>query len=251
MTYTAYNPDRSPRPAVSRAEWLAARTALLAREKELTHLRDEVSAARRQLPWVKVETNYVFDAPEGKVTLADLFDGHSQLAVYHFMLTPGSNHICPGCSFIAYHVDAARQHFEQADLAFAAISRAPLQQIMPVKQRMGWQFRWLSSGGNRFNYDYGVSSTEEQIANGTARYNYGPLPPGSPPDQHGTSIFARNEAGEVFHTYSTYARGDEILLGAFHWLDLTPRGRNEDGTMSWLRLHDEYRRPAQASCCHS
>jgi predicted dithiol-disulfide oxidoreductase (DUF899 family) len=249
MTYTAYQLDHTPRRTATRAEWLEQRKALLAREKELTRLRDEVAAARRALPWVKVEKNYVFDAPEGKVTLAGLFDGRSQLAVYHFMLTPGSDHICPGCSFIADHIDGARQHFEQADLSFVAITRAPLSQILPVKKRMGWRFRWVSSNGSDFNYDYGVSFKPEQIANGTATYNYRKLT-GNHPDLHGTSIFAKNEAGEVFHTYSTYARGDEVLLGAFSWLDLTPKGRNENSVMSWLKLHDEYAKPAPAeSCC--
>ena len=252
MTYAAYKPDRSPRPAVSRDEWLKAREALLAREKELTHLRDEVSAARRELPWVKIEKNYVFDSPDGKVTLADLFDGRSQLAVYHFMLTPGKDHICPGCSLIADHVDGARQHFEHADLSFAAISRAPLSLIVPVKKRMGWQFRWVSSNGHDFNYDFGVSFKPDQFENGTATYNYRKLG-GSErfSDAHGTSIFAMNGKGEVFHTYSTYSRSDEVLLGAFSWLDLTPKGRNEDTIMGWLRLHDEYEdAPVHAaSCC--
>jgi predicted dithiol-disulfide oxidoreductase (DUF899 family) len=248
MTYTAYKLDDTPRPAVSREEWLTQRKALLAQEKELTRMRDEVAAARRAMPWVKVEKNYVFDAPEGRVTLAGLFDGRSQLAVYHFMLTPGKDHICPGCSFIADHIDGARQHFEQADLSFAAISRAPLSQILPVKKRMGWQFRWVSSNGNDFNYDFGVSFTPEQFKSGAATYNYRPLTSGSMTDLHGTSIFAKNEQGEVFHTYSTYSRGDEMVLGAFHWLDLTPKGRNENSVMSWLRLHDEYEKPARACC---
>jgi predicted dithiol-disulfide oxidoreductase (DUF899 family) len=203
MTYTAYKLDDTPRPAVSREEWLTQRKALLAQEKELTRMRDEVAAARRAMPWVKVEKNYVFDAPEGRVTLAGLFDGRSQLAVYHFMLTPGKDHICAGCSFIADHIDGARQHFEQADLSFAAISRAPLSQILPVKKRMGWQFRWVSSNGNDFNYDFGVSFTPEQFKSGAATYNYRPLTSGSMTDLHGTSIFAKNEQGEVFHTYST------------------------------------------------
>ncbi len=190
----------------------------------------------------------MFDAPEGKVTLAGLFDGRSQLAVYHFMLTPGKDHICPGCSFIADHIDGARQHFEQADLSFTAISRAPLSQIMPVKKRMGWDFHWVSSNGNDFNYDFGVSFTPEQIKSGSATYNYRPLRSTSMTDLNGTSIFAKNDAGEVFHTYSTYSRGDEMVLGAFHWLDLTPKGRDEDSVMSWLRLHDEYEQPAHACC---
>lgn len=236
---------------VSHADWLLARKALLAREKELTHLRDAVSAARRELPWEKVEKPYVFDTPTGKETLAELFDGRSQLAVYHFMLTPGFDHICPGCSFLSDHTDAARQHFEHADLAFVAISRAPLDHIERVKKRMGWSFRWVSSAGTTFNYDYGVSFTDEQISAGKADYNYGST--SSKSDLHGTSIFAKDDAGAVYHTYSCYARGNELFAGAFNWLDLAPKGRNEQGTMSWVRLHDEYENKPAAShdCCKS
>lgn len=236
---------------VSRAEWLSARKALLAREKAMTRELDTLRAERRQLPWVKVEKPYLFDGPQGKCTLADLFRGRSQLAVYHFMLTPGSEHLCKGCSYIADHIDSARQHFEHADLAFAAISRVPLERIDQVRRRMGWTFPWVSSHGTDFNFDFGVSFKKEEIAAGRAIYNYG-TPIQSSEDMHGTSIFAKNEAGEVFHTYSTYARGDEPLMGAFSWLDLTPKGRNEgDGVMSWLKLHDEYEvgdRHAHACC---
>ena len=237
---------------VSRKEWLAARKTLLARERELTRLRDRIAAERRALPWVRIENDYIFEAPEGRTSLADLFDGRSQLVVYHFMLTPGSDHVCSGCAFISDHVDAARQHFEQADLSFVAVSRAPLAQIEPVKRRMGWRFRWVSSFGSDFNYDYGVSFTAEQVAKGETEYNYGTTSYAAS-DLHGTSVFVRDDAGQVFHTYSTYARGPEVLLGAFNWLDLTPKGRNETGTMSWVRLHDEYdKRPADAGeCCHA
>lgn len=225
---------------VSRQEWLAARKALLAKERAATHQLDAVRAERRRMPWVKVDKDYVFQGPEGPCTLADLFRGRSQLAVYHYMLTPGSDHICKGCSFIADHIDSARQHFEQADLAFAAISRVPLERIEQVRQRLGWTFPWVSSHGTDFNFDFGVSFRKEDIAAGRAIYNYG-TPIKSSEDMHGTSIFARNERGEIFHTYSTFARGDEVLMGAFSWLDLTPKGRNEgDGVMSWLKLHDEY-----------
>ena len=225
---------------VSREEWLSARKALLAREKAMTHELDALRAERRRLPWVKVEKPYVFEGPEGACTLADLFRGRSQLAVYHFMLTPGSDHICKGCCFIADHIDAARQHFEHADLAFAAISRAPFERIKQVRQRLGWTFPWFSSHGTDFNFDFGVSFKKEDIAAGRAIYNYG-TPIKSSEDMHGTSIFARNERGDVFHTYSTYARGDEVLMGAFMWLDLAPKGRNEDGGVkSWVKLNDEY-----------
>ena len=240
------------RKVVSRKEWLAARKAFLAREKEVTRSLDRLRAERRALPWVKVEERYVFEGPDGKVTLADLFDGRSQLAVYHFMLSPGSDHICDGCAFVSDHIDCARMHFEHADLSFAAVSRAPLAQIEAAKRRMGWRFRWVSSFGSDFNYDYGVSFTPEQVASGDVGYNYGTSPYVAE-DLHGISVFARSEAGEVFHTYSTYARGAELLDGAFNWLDLTPKGRNETSIMSWVRLHDEYdKRPTNAGgCCHA
>jgi predicted dithiol-disulfide oxidoreductase (DUF899 family) len=225
---------------VSREAWLAARKALLAKERAMTHALDELRAERRQLPWVKVDKAYVFEGTDGPCTLADLFRGRSQLAVYHFMLAPGSEHICSGCSFIADHIDAARQHFEQADLAFAAISRAPLARIEQVRRRLGWTFPWVSSNGTDFNYDFGASFRKEDIAAGRAIYNYGTVIKNSE-DMHGTSIFAKDEKGDVYHTYSTYHRGDELLIGAFNWLDLAPKGRNETGgTMSWVRLHDEY-----------
>lgn len=247
MTTSTMSPSR----VVSREEWLAARKALLARERAVTHELDAVRTARRQLPWVKVDKRYVFEGSQGACTLADLFRGRSQLAVYHFMLAPGSDHICSGCSFIADHIDAARQHFEHADLAFAAISRAPLDRIEQVRRRLGWTFPWVSSYGTDFNYDFGVSFRKEDIDAGRAIYNYG-TPIRNSEDMHGTSIFARDGNGDVFHTYSTYHRGDELLIGAFMWLDLAPEGRNETGgTMSWVRLHDEYA-PADdpaSGCC--
>jgi len=229
-------------PIVSREEWLNARKTLLAKERAMTHALDALRAERRQLPWVKVEKPYVFEAPDGKCTLGDLFRGRSQLAVYHFMLTPGSDHICRGCSYTADHVDAARQHFEQADLAFTAVSRVPLQRIEEVKARMGWTFPWVSSEGSDFNFDFGVSFTPEQLAKGRAIYNYGTVIRNSP-DMFGTSIFVKDGSGDVFHSYSTHHRGTELLMGAFNWLDLAPKGRNEaGGTMNWVRLHDEYAR---------
>jgi predicted dithiol-disulfide oxidoreductase (DUF899 family) len=229
-----------PHPIVSREEWLTARKALLAKEREMTHALDALRAERRQLPWVKVEKPYVFEGPDGTCTLGDLFGGRSQLAVYHFMLTPGSDHICPGCSFTVDNVDAARMHFEHADLAFTAVSRVPLQRIEAVKQRMGWTFPWVSSQGGDFNFDFGVSFTPEQIAAGQAIYNYGTVIRNSP-DMFGTSIFVKDDGGAVYHSYSTYHRGTELLMGAFNWLDLAPKGRNEAaGTMNWVRRHDEY-----------
>jgi len=226
---------------VSRKDWLVARKALLAKELDMTHALDALRAERRQLPWVKIEKGYVFDGPDGKCTLIDLFGDNSQLAVYHFMLAPGSDHICPGCSYTMDHVDAARQHFEQADLAFAAISRAPIERIEQVKARMGWTFPWVSSGDGGFNYDFGVSFTEADRATGRALYNYDKIRIQKSSDMFGVSIFIKGEGGDIFHTYSTYHRGTELLMGAFNWLDLTPKGRNETGgTMSWVRLHDEY-----------
>lgn len=225
---------------VPREEWLTARKALLARERAMTKALDALRAERRQLPWTPVEKPYAFQGPTGGCTLADLFGGQDQLAVYHFMLTPGSDRICTGCAFTADHVDAARRHFAQAGLAFAAISRAPLDQIEAARRRMGWRFPWLSSLDSDFNRDFGVSFTPEELAAGQAIYNYG-TPLRRSLDMHGVSIFARGEDGALYHTYSTYHRGTELLMGAFNWLDLAPKGRNETGgTMSWVRLHDEY-----------
>jgi predicted dithiol-disulfide oxidoreductase (DUF899 family) len=240
----------TPQAVVSRQDWLVARKALLAEERALTHARDEIAKKRRALPWVKIEKSYIFDAPAGKVALADLFAGRSQLAVYHFMLAPDSDHVCPGCSFLSDHVDAARQHFEHADLSFAAVSRAPLKRTEAVRRRLGWRFPWGSSAGTDFNYDFGVSFTKQDIAGGRAVYNYD-TPITQSEDMHGTSIFVKDDAGAVYHTYSTYARGDEPFLGAFNWLDLTPQGRNEiGGVMSWVRLHDEYTDTlGSADCC--
>lgn len=227
-------------PIVSREEWLAARIALLAKERAMTHELDALRAERRRLPWVRVEKSYVFEGPEGQCTLGDLFRGRGQLAVYHFMLTPGSDHICRGCSFTVDHVDAARRHFEQADLAFAAVSRAPSRRIEAVKRRMEWSFPWVSSDGSDFNADFGVSFTPEDLATGRAVYNYGTVIRDSP-DMFGVSIFVKDATGAICHSYSTYHRGTELLMGAFNWLDLTPKGRDEaGGTMNWVRLHDEY-----------
>lgn len=227
-------------PVASREEWLAARRSLLEKELDMTHALDALRVERRQLPWVKIEKEYVFEGPDGPVPLADLFDGRSQLAIYHFMLTPGSPDVCSGCAFIMDHVDTARQHFEHADLAFAAVARAPIGHIAEVKRRMGWTATWVSSQNCDFNYDFGVSFTPEDRAAGRALYNYGRTTIANSPDMFGISVFAKGETGDIFHTYSTYHRGAELLIGAFNWLDLAPKGRNENGTMSWVRLHDEY-----------
>jgi predicted dithiol-disulfide oxidoreductase (DUF899 family) len=225
---------------VSREQWLDARKALLAKERAMTHALDALRAERRQLPWVRIDKPYVFETPGGQCTLGDLFDGRGQLAIYHFMLTPGSDHVCRGCSFVADHIDAARQHFEHADLSFAAVSRVPPQHIEAVRRRMGWTFPWVSSLGSDFNFDFGVSFTPEDLAAGRATYNYGTVIRKSQ-DMFGTSVFVKDEHGAIFHTYSTYHRGVELLMGALNWLDLVPNGRNEAaGTMNWVRLHDEY-----------
>lgn len=225
---------------VSRDEWLAARQRLLAKERAMTHALDALRAERRQLPWVRIDKPYVFEGADGSCTLGDLFRGRSQLAIYHFMLTPGSDNVCRGCSFVADHVDAARQHFEHADLSFAAVSRVPFQRIDEVRRRMGWTFPWVSSHGSDFNFDFGVSFTPEDMAAGRTVYNYGEVIRQSQ-DMFGTSIFVQRDDGAIFHTYSTYRRGVELLMGALNWLDLVPGGRNEkEGVMSWVRRHDEY-----------
>lgn len=225
---------------VSSEQWLLARKQHLANEVEMTKALDVLRTERRNLPWLRVEKSYVFDGTDGRCSLVDLFGSRSQLAIYNFMLSPDSDHVCPGCSFIMDHVDSARQHFEHADLSFTAVSRASVQQIKEVKDRMGWGFKWVSSANNSFNYDFGVSFLENDRDNGTALYNYGKTQIQKTTDMFGISIFVRNDAGEIFHTYSTYHRGIELLIGAFNWLDLTPKGRNEEGTMSWVRLHDQY-----------
>lgn len=233
---------------VSREEWLEARKTHLDAEKKLTRQRDKLLAARRALPWVKVETDYVFEGPAGPVALADLFDGRSQLMVQHFMLGPGWAEGCHGCSFMADHVDAARQHFEQADLSFAVVSRAPIDEIEAFRKRMGWRFQWVSSNKNSFNFDFNVSFTEAELKRGEAVYNYRTIDPGID-ELPGCSVFAKNEAGEVFHTYSTYARGCEQLLGAFGFLDMVPKGRNEPNTiMEWVKLHDRYGDDSKPAC---
>jgi predicted dithiol-disulfide oxidoreductase (DUF899 family) len=227
---------------VSREAWLEARKAHLAREKEFTRLRDRLSAERRALPWVKVGTPYVFDAPDGRATLADLFDGRRQLIVYHFMFGPGWEQGCPSCAFLADHIDGALVHLAQRDVALLAVSRAPLSRIEAFKRRMGWRFRWVSSQGSAFNFDYHVSFTRDEMTRGAVEYNFGPreFPSEEAP---GLSVFYKDEDGDVFHTYSAYARGLDLLVGAYNYLDLTPKGRDEDAlpfTMAWVRHHDRY-----------
>ncbi len=228
-----------PHKIVSPEEWLAARRALLAKEKEFTDLQDKLCEERRALPWVRVEKDYVFNTPQGKKTLAELFDGRSQLYLYHFMYSPGWKQGCHGCSFYCDHVDGANQHIKHHDVTFVAVARAPLAQIEAYKKRMGWQFDFVSSEGSDFNYDFHVSFTKEQIAAGKAFYNFAPSDT-KMEDLPGSSVFFKDENGAVFHTYSSFGRGEERGLGAYMYLDITPKGRNEAAPMDWVKRHDEY-----------
>jgi predicted dithiol-disulfide oxidoreductase (DUF899 family) len=227
---------------ISREEWLDARRELLAKEKEFTRLRDQLSQARRELPWVKVEKDYLFDGPNGKETLSDLFEGRSQLIIYHFMYGPDWEEGCPSCSFWADNFNGTGIHLSHRDITLIAVSRAPLDQLEAYKKRMGWSFKWVSSLGSDFNFDYQVSFTPDQLEKGEMIYNY--RPGGfSGEEAPGISIFYKNEQGEVFHTYSCYSRGLDMLNGAYHYMDLAPKGRDEDAlpyTMAWLRRHDQY-----------
>jgi predicted dithiol-disulfide oxidoreductase (DUF899 family) len=225
---------------VSHDEWLTARTAFLAKEKEFTRLRDELSRQRRELPWERVEKKYVFDGPNGKETLGELFENRSQLIVYHFMFNPASDEGCKHCSFWADNFNAIPVHLNHRDATFVAISRAPLAKIEAFKKRMGWGFKWVSSSQNDFNYDYQASFTAEAIQNGTAFYNY-TTQKMNMSDREGVSIFHKDASGAIFHTYSAYARGIDMLNTAYHYLDLTPKGRDEGDTpQSWVRFHDRY-----------
>jgi predicted dithiol-disulfide oxidoreductase (DUF899 family) len=229
-------------PIVSRDEWLVARKALLVKEKELTRRRDRLNAERRALPWVRIEKQYVFDGPDGTETLADLFAGRSQLIVKHFMFGPGWNEGCVGCSFEVDHAEAALVHLEHHDVTYVAVSRAPFAAIDAFKKRMGWRLKWVSSYGSDFNYDFHVSFRKDEMLRGEAYYNYqnGKVPID---ELSGRSVFLKDEAGTIFHTYSSYARGGEMFLGTYHFLDITPKGRNEtiNGNLTdWVRHHDRY-----------
>lgn len=237
---------------VSREEWLEAQKAHLRREKEITRLRDAVNAERMALPWVKVEKTYVFDSPTGPKTLADLFDGRSQLMVNHFMLAPGWDAGCVGCSFGADHLDGTLPHLENHDVTVVAVSRAPLAEIEAYKKRMGWQFDWVSSNGSDFNYDHHVSFTPEQLASGTVYYNFTETKSEDAFEElPGMSAFYKDADGTVFHTYSAYARGGEEMIGTFMVLDRMPKGRNETKIMDWVRRHDEYDSARPSACCAS
>ncbi|EJL27188.1 hypothetical protein PMI01_03960 [Caulobacter sp. AP07] len=233
----------------SREEWLRARKALLIREKEETQLRDRNTAERMALPWVKVDKTYTFDTPSGRKTLAELFDGRNQLMIYHFMLPPEWEAGCPGCSFLADHLDGTLPHLNHHDVTLLAVSRAPLDRIEAYKARMGWRFPWVSSFGGDFNYDYHVSFAPEALAAGTATYNFEPVEgDGQPGELPGLSAFYKDEASQVFHTYSSYGRGSEELIGTYMILDRAPLGRNEAGVMDWMRRHDEYEDAAPKAC---
>jgi predicted dithiol-disulfide oxidoreductase (DUF899 family) len=235
---------------VSRDQWVAERKTLLAREKELTRLRDGIARERRALPWVRVDKDYVFDAPGAPRRLVDLFDGRRQLLAQHFMLAPGWQQGCPSCSFMADHADGMTVHLAHRDVTFVAISRAPLAEIERFRRRMGWQFTWVSSNGTDFNYDFRVSFTPAEVTRGNLDYNYGEWPLSSE-EWPGVSAFYKDDAGDIFHTYSTYGRGVEVMMGTYNMLDLMPKGRDErdvDHKMEWVRHHDRYE-PAASSCC--
>ncbi|WP_192356335.1 DUF899 domain-containing protein [Mesorhizobium mediterraneum] len=240
---------------VSREDWFQAHKAHLAREKELTRFRDRIAAERRELPWLKIRKDYVFETEQGPKKLAELFAGASQLIVYHFMFGPGFDYRCEGCSFLADHIDGANQHLKHHDVSLVVISRAPLAEFLPYKQRMGWKFDWVSSYASDFNFDMQVSFTDKQIASGDTTYNFEQRALKSK-DLPGTSVFYRDENGDIFLTFMSRSRGGDPLIGAYHYLDLTPKGRNETGPhhslMDWVRLHDEYadRSEMQDACCH-
>jgi predicted dithiol-disulfide oxidoreductase (DUF899 family) len=239
---TSQNEALTNHPTVSREQWLAKRRELLRKEKELTRLHDQLAVERRELPWVRVEKNYVFDSPAGKVRLADLFAGRSQLVVYHFMFGPDWQEGCPSSSYVSDHIDAALPHLAARDVTVTMVSRAPLAKIEPFKKRLGWHFNWVSSHDNDFNTDFHVSFSPEEMAKGKVDYNYveQEFPSEEAP---GVSVFYKNAKGEVFHTYSTFGRGLETLIGTYVMLDLVPKGRDENSlpfSMAWVRYHDRY-----------
>lgn len=226
---------------VSRDEWLQARKELLAKEKEFTRRRDAMTRQIRSLPWEKVEKTYAFEGPTGQQSLAELFGNQEQLAVYHFMLGPGWTEGCPSCSLLADHFNGIPIHLANRNVAFVAVSRAPLEEIDAYKRRMGWDFKWVSSQGSAFNFDFGVSFEKEDVDAGNASYNYAPAT-SIGEEMPGASFFYK-DGGGIYHTYSTYGRGLDLLIGTYNWLDLAPKGRDEDGldyTMAWVRRHDQY-----------
>jgi predicted dithiol-disulfide oxidoreductase (DUF899 family) len=237
---------------VSREDWIAARRDLLAEEKVWTRERDRLAHKRRALPWVRVDKDYVFESIGGPVRLSDLFEGRSQLVAYHFMFGPDWQEGCPGCSLLSDHVDGARQHFEHNDVSFVAVSRGPIDRLEAYRKRMGWRFRWVSSAGNDFNFDYNVSFPNGQREGGVF-YNFERQPDPGVDELPGLSVFLRDEDGAIYHTYSSYGRGGEIHLGIYGWLDVVPKGRNEakqGNMMDWVKRHDQYEPSGEAaSCC--
>ena len=225
--------------AVSQTEWIEAGRQLLIEEKKLTKHRDEVSRLRRQLPWVRVDKDYDFETTDGRKSLGELFGPKSQLIVCHFMHAPGDESVCPGCSLVCDHIDGARQHFVHRDIAFVAVSRAPLAEFLKHKKRMGWGFEWVSSAGTDFNYDFGVSYRPSDFEKGPVLHNFVEQKLSSE-EQPGLTVFTKDGEGNVFRTYSTYERGLDLLVGAYNFVDLTPKGRDESSPMDWVRLHDEY-----------
>jgi predicted dithiol-disulfide oxidoreductase (DUF899 family) len=236
---------------VCKAHWVEARISLLAKEKELTRQRDELSRLRRELPWEPAANRYIFTGRNGDQSLSDLFEGRSQLVAYHFMFGPDWKEGCPSCSLLGDHFDGSLIHLANRDVTFAAVSRAPWPQIEAFQKRMGWHFNWVSSHGSDFNFDYGVSFEKEHKVDGKVAYNY--TMQNFPSDEApGVSVFYKESSGEIFHTYSTYGRGLDIFMGAYNFLDLTPKGRDEDGLAfpsAWVRHHDRYEN-APSSCCH-
>ena len=239
-----------PHKIVSHEEWLAARERHLKNEKALTRMRDMVAADRRTLPWVKVEKNYVFDTTEGRKTLKELFGRNSQLIIHHFMWRHDLDSGCPSCSLEADHAEGAIVHLENHDVSYVRVSRAPVAKLTAYKERMGWTAVWVSSLDSDFNYDYHVSFTKDELATGEIYYNYRMIKDGFD-ELPGLSVFAKDDAGNVYHTYSSYARGNEEVIGAFTYLDITPKGRNETEIMDWVKRHDEYDVQPGAACCHA
>lgn len=233
----------------SRADWLAARTALLAEEKQLTRQADAVAAKRRALPWVKVSKDYQFETPRGRVSLAELFAGKRQLVIQHFMLGPGWGEGCAGCSYMADHTDGMLPHLAAQDVTMLAVSSAPLAEIEAFKKRMGWRFAWVSSNGSDFNHDFNVSFSDEEVASGKVNYNF-TMQTFPKTEAPGISVFYKDNEGTVFHTYSTYGRGVELMMGTYRILDLTPTGRDEPEGHShtWMRHHDRYETNPKTQC---
>ncbi|AMJ59278.1 DUF899 domain-containing protein [Bosea sp. PAMC 26642] len=226
-------------PVVSREDWLVARKTHLAREKEFTRQRDVLSAERRALPWVRIEKDYAFQGPDGRLSLADLFGANSQLLIYHFMFAPGWSEGCEGCSFLADHFDGANLHLKHHDVSLVAVSRAPYAEFQPFRKRMGWAFDWVSSAGSDFNSDFRVTPSEAERSAGRYEYNYA-MHDGEGGEMPGFSVFQRDETGAIFHTYSSYGRGCDLLVGTYNFLDMMPKGRNETAIMNWMRHHDRY-----------